>query len=288
LRSIRPRCLLTLTLISLLGMAPAWADDDGDNNRKGRHSQQERKEEYRDGRCKVKLEWKKNGDFLHERQCDGGGDGYAERKQTFRDGPCRVTREWKKNGDYKEERHCDNHHGAGHDRRHARAQRPVVVAAPPPWVVIEEGRPVYRPGKEPRPEPRPVESRHCRSETVGRVLGGAIGAVIGSQVGKDSELRPVTTIGGAVIGVLIGGEIGRSIDAGNQACIGHALEFATTGQRVAWSDDARHYGVVPGRAVAQGASYCRPYELEVFDEGRWHRSRGRACRGVDGAWRAEG
>lgn len=269
------RSLLASALLLAGLAATALADDD---RRRGRG---DHKEEFWDGPCKVEREWKRNGDYKEERQCQGGRDRYRDRKTVFRDGPCKVEREWKKNGDYKEERKCDD--DDDHGRRHR--GRPVVVAtapAYPPWVVVERGEPIYRPGREPAPPRGPVHQ--CQSEAVGRVIGGIAGAVIGNQVGRDSGARAATTIGGAVIGVLIGGEIGRRIDADNQACIAQALEFAPAGQRVAWVADGRQYAVVPGRAAPRGATHCRPYEVEVLTDAGWRRSKATACRRPDGVW----
>lgn len=263
-------CLLALA--ALAAAVPALAENDDRGRRR------EGREEFQDGPCKVEREWRSNGDYKEERKCQGRGDRYAARKQAFWDDGCRVTREWKRNGDYKEERRCEG------PPRGRRPVGPVVVVAPPPWVVIEKGEPVYRPGREPRPRP-PGRVYECRSEAVGRVLGGIAGAVIGSEIGRGSDARPATTIGGAILGVLIGGEIGRQMDADNQACIGRALEFGNTGQRIAWTaSNGRQYAVVPGRAAQRGDRYCRPYEAEVLAEGGWRRSRGSACRAPDGTW----
>jgi surface antigen len=274
---VKARTLLLAAMLAGLASS-ALADDD---RRRG-----DRKEEFWDGPCKVEIEWKKNGDYKQERKCQGQGDRYRERKSAFWDGPCRVEREWKKNGDFKEERKCDGRRGHDDDDHGRRSRpRPVVVApAPvyPPWVVVERGEPVYRPGREPAP---PRGSVHqCRSEAVGRVIGGVAGAVIGSQIGKDGGARTATTIGGTVIGILIGGEIGRRIDQDNQACIAHALEFGAVGQRVAWAADATQYAVVPGRAAPRGSTHCRPYEVEVLTESGWRRSKATACRRPDGVW----
>jgi surface antigen len=267
--------LLSALLLAALAL-PAFADDDD----RGRGRGHDRKQEFWDGPCKVEREWKKDGDFKEERKCQGQGDRYAERKQEFWDGRCRVKREWKKNGDFKEERDCD-----GREARRPPPGRPVLVTAPPPWVVFERGEPVYRPGREPQPlPPQPGRVYQCQSESVGRVLGGIAGAVIGNQVGKGSDVRPVATVGGAILGVLIGGEIGRRMDTENQACIGRALEFGAVGQRVAWTDGPTQYAVVPGRAAQQGGRWCRPYEAEVLTEAGWRRSRATACRAADGSW----
>jgi surface antigen len=274
--AMNPSRFITLFLLATLAAAsPALADDDDDRGKR-----RERKQEFWDGPCKVEREWKKNGDFKEERKCRGSDDRYAERKDEFWDGPCKVEREWKKNGDYKEERKCD---GRG---RHVGA--PVVVAAQPvypPWVVVERGEPVYRPGHAPAPARGQVTQ--CNSETLGRVLGGIAGAVIGNQVGQGSG-RAVATVGGTVAGVLIGGEIGRKIDANNQACIGHALEFAPTGQRVQWPEGQAQYAVVPGRVVMRNGTHCRPYEAEVLTSAGWQKTRGTACRRSDGTWVSAG
>lgn len=270
--------LTAFALVVLAAAGVAHADDDNDRRRGV-----ERKEEYRDGPCRVEREWKSDGSYREERRCDGGSERYAQRKQEFWDGRCWVKREWKKNGNYKEERRCD-------DRRRAPPPgRSVVVVAPPPWIVIDKGEPVYRPGREPRPHPHPGPVYQCNSEAVGRVLGGVAGAVIGSQIGKGSDARPIATIGGAILGVLIGGEIGRRMDAENQACIGRALEFGANGQRIAWTaSNGAQYAVIPGAAVQRADRYCRPYDAEVLTESGWRRSRATACRAPDGTWAAAG
>ena len=220
----------------------------------------------------------------------GRGKGRGrEHKEEYWDGNCKVKRKWEKDGRYKEERECE-----GRDRRHGDEHRtvvvrpyPVAVPAPvvvyPPWVVQQQGQPVYRSGREPAPQRgRAVQ---CNSDSVGRVLGGIAGAVLGNQIGKDSN-RAVATIGGGIAGVLIGGEIGRRIDRNNQACIGRALEFAPTGQRVEWSDTngGERYAVIPGPVVNRGGAQCRPYEAFVHADGSWQKTVATACRRSDGVW----
>ena len=223
-------------------------------------------------------------DDEHRNKRQGG-----EYKEKFRDGNCKVEREWK-DGKYKEARECE-----GQDQRRPAPQRAVIVqTAPviivpvpgtpyPPWVIYEQGQPIYRPGQE----PRPVVQRgvvYCNSETVGRVIGGIAGAVLGNQVGNGNG-RVVATVGGAVAGVLIGGQIGRQIDASNQACIAKALEFAQPGQRIEWPSAANpQYAVVPGRLERRGDQYCRYYDAEVLTNVGWQPTRGIACRRPDGVW----
>jgi surface antigen len=265
-----------------LALACGVVHADDDRGRKRGHAAREFKQEFWDGPCKVELEQKADGSYKHERKCQGGDDRDAERKEEFRAGGCLVKREWKRDGDFKEERDCD-----GKGRRVGPPPRTVVMA-PPPWVVIDKGEPVYRPGREPDARP-PGRVHECRSEAVGRLLGGIAGAVIGSQIGKGSDARPAATIGGAILGVIIGGEIGRRMDEDDQACIGRVLEFGVTGQRVAWTAaDRTQYAVTPGSAVQQGGRWCRPYEAEVLGDAGWRRSRGSACRAPDGTWAPRG
>lgn len=265
----------TAVLLAVL-VGPALADDN------------DRKQSYWDGRCKVEREWKKNGDYKEERKCDGRVDSRRERKEEFRDGPCKIKREWKKNGDYVEERQCDGRSRRGDqrdDRRDSRRddrnddredrRRPAY----PPWVVVAPG------GGVPMPPPPPQPGRvGCSGEAVGQVLGGVAGGVIGHQAGKGGDAQGVATVGGIVIGVLIGGEVGRRIDAGNQACIGAALEYGGNGQRVQWMAGDVAYTVVPGPAVQRQGAWCRPYDAQWQERGAPQRKRGTACRRADGTW----
>jgi surface antigen len=271
--------VLVLALLLALDAAVAAADDGGRHGRQREFA--ERKEEFRDGPCKVKLEWKKNGDYLEERDCDGLGDRYPERKERFHERGCKIEREWKKDGDYKEERKCGGRDGRG--QRGTPPHGPPGVY--PPWIVVDRGEPVYRPGREPVPLPPapPVPVLQCRSEAVGRVLGGIAGAVIGGRV-AGPEQRAIGSIGGAIAGVLIGGEIGRRIDRADQACIGQALEFGARGQRVQWASGEQQFAVVPGASVQRGGRACRDYEAEVLTAAGWQKTRGTACRQPDGVW----
>lgn len=62
----------------------------------------EGKEEFRDGDCLVKREWKQDGAYKEEVDCAGGRRGRGEdRKVVSEDAGCKVEREWKKDGGYK-------------------------------------------------------------------------------------------------------------------------------------------------------------------------------------------
>ena len=206
----------------------------------------------------------------------------GEYKEKFRDRNCKVAREWKE-GKYKEERECEEKGERQNNSSRAANTRPAPVTVYPPWVVFEQGQPVYRTGREPQPVLN-QGAVYCNSESVGRVIGGVAGAVIGNQVGRGDG-RILATVGGAVAGVLIGGNIGRQIDVNNQACIAKALEFAPVGQRIEWPNAANpQYAVVPGKVQQRGGQYCRQYDAEILSNGAWQPVRGTACRRSDGVW----
>lgn len=277
--------LVLLMAVSLALPASALADRDG-HGRDARHGS-EYQEEYRDGPCKVKRELKANGAYKEERVCRGGQDGayrhqrgdYAE---SFHDGPCRIEREWKRDGSYLEKIECK-----GDGRRAKRHRQAPVVIAQPPWIVVEGGGPVYRPGWEPPPPKAPPGGIiRCNRELLGGIIGGVAGGLLGSQIGKGSG-RTAATIGGAIAGVLLGGAIGRDMDAQDQACIAHALEFAATGQQVSWRDPrgGREYAVTPGRIEWHpDGRYCRAYDTDMLIGGERRRVQGVACRQADGLW----
>ena len=211
----------------------------------------------------------------------GKRDG-GEYKEKFRDGNCKVAREWKE-GKYKEERECEEKGERQNNSSRAANTRPAPVTVYPPWVVFEQGQPVYRSGREPQPN-LDQGAVYCNSESVGRVIGVVAGAVLGNRVGRGDG-RILATVGGAVAGVLIGGNIGRQIDVNNQACIAKALEFAPVGQRIEWPNAANpQYAVVPGKVQQRGGQYCRQYDAEILSNGAWQPVRGTACRRSDGVW----
>ena len=284
-QSIRTFAAHTLLIASAFSGA-ALADDDRNRGRDpDRGGGREFEEKYRDGNCRVERKLERNGKYKEVRECKNvqasrGNRGGYEFDEEFRDGNCIVKRKLERDGDYKEERECE-----GYDRRRFDQRRTVVVRQEPlypPWVVVEQGRPVYRQGRRPDPPPAPAVS--CNSETVGQILGGIAGGVLGAQVG-DGSGRTVATIGGSIIGVLVGGEVGRRIDAADQACIGQALEFARDGQRVAWPGrSGARYAVQPGRVFNRNGRECRPYQTEVRTKAGVERVQGTACRQPNGVW----
>ena len=88
-------CLSTLALL-LLASPAALADDERSAKYRSNGCEIERK--YDDGKMESKVECKPRG---------FGGAYYGSGKEEFRQGPCKVKREWKRNGEYKEEVKCD-------------------------------------------------------------------------------------------------------------------------------------------------------------------------------------
>lgn len=286
-QSIRALATFALLIGSMFSGA-ASADDDRNRGRdRDRGGGREFEEKYRDGNCRVERKLERNGKYKEVRECKGvqasrGNRGGREFDEEFRDGNCIVKRKLERDGDYKEERECEGYDRRRFDQRRTVAIRPVQEPVYPPWVVLEQGRPVYRQGRQPAPPPARAVS--CNSETVGQILGGIAGGVLGAKVG-DGSSRTVATIGGSVIGVLVGGEVGRRIDAADQACIGQALEFARDGQRVAWpARSGAQYAVQPGRVINRNGRECRPFQTEVRTKAGVKRVQGTACRRPDGVW----
>ncbi|HET8748606.1 MAG TPA: glycine zipper 2TM domain-containing protein [Ramlibacter sp.] len=223
-------------------------------------------------------------------------------KEEFWDGNCKVKREWK-HGEYRETRECRRPERVrvvpAQPAVIVPAQpavivpaRPVVVPAQPvvvqqptvvypPWMVQQQGEYVYKPQYRPAHVSGTVR---CNSSTVGSVLGGIVGGVLGNQIGKGDG-RTLATIGGAVAGVIVGGEVGKRMDAADQACVGEVLEVAPVGRRVQWVQGQTTYVAVPGQVAYRQGAYCRPYTLETkVGPGRWQRTKGTACRRPDGVW----
>ncbi|MFW7344066.1 hypothetical protein V0R37_21275 [Pollutimonas sp. H1-120] len=62
--------------------ADSWKDESGH----GYRSEREFKEEYWDGHCKVKREYKKDGEYKEERKCEAPERRYYEREPVYRSG----------------------------------------------------------------------------------------------------------------------------------------------------------------------------------------------------------
>ena len=196
--------------------------------------------------------------------------GGYEYKREYEAGGCKY--EYKSGPDgYKEERKCEGYAGGppswapahGYRRKHGHRERGYAA---PTVLDLSAGR--------------------CDRELIGRVLGGAAGAAVGSQIG-DGDGRLVAIIGGAAIGVLVGGSVGRSMDRADYACVDHALEYAPSGQPVAWQNpDGENYQVTPQRTYQTSAGgYCREYTATATVGGRSQQTYGTACRQPDGSWR---
>jgi surface antigen len=224
----------------------------------------------------------------------GHGWGHEKHKEEFWDGNCHVKREWK-HGELREKRECRVPERVvvvpAQPAVVVPAQpvlvpaQPVLVPAQPvavlPWMEQQQGEYAYRPQYRPA---RVAGVARCNSSTVGSVLGGVVGGVLGNQIGRGDG-RTLATIGGAVAGVIVGGEVGRRMDSADQACVGEVLEVAPVGHRVQWVQGPTTYVAVPGRVAYRQGAYCRPYTLETrTGPGQWVRTKGMACRRPNGVW----
>jgi surface antigen len=212
--------------------------------------------------------------------------GHDKHKEEFWDGNCKVKREWK-HGELREKRECraPERVVVVPAQPVIVQPQPVIVQPRPtvvylPWMVQQQGEYVYKP--QYRPAAVAGTSR-CNSRAVGSVLGGLVGGVLGNQIGRGDG-RTLATIGGAVAGVLVGGEVGRRMDANDHACVGEVLEVAPAGKQVQWQDGGQRYVVVPGKVNYVQGSYCRPYTLTIHTEAGPQRQHGTACRRPDGVW----
>jgi surface antigen len=239
---------------------PASADDDG-----RRMARSDHEEQYRDGNCRVKRKWEKDGDYKEERECKRAyGRRIAERdfEEEFRDGNCRIKRKWEKDGDFKEEIECKG----------ARRGPTVLYARPEEPILVPRGGGLA-----------------CNRALLGSTIGGAAGGLLGNQIGRGDG-RTAATIGGALLGVLVGGSIGRSMDEADQACVGHALERADVDRIVSWENpDGRAYEVKPTRSFEDATGgLCREYVTTARIDGRIQQAYGTACRQPDGSWKLVG
>jgi surface antigen len=131
-------------------------------------------------------------------------------------------------------------------------------------------------------------------QTVGALAGAGAGALAGTQIGGGRGQLIATSVG-TLLGAVVGSEVGKSLDRADQAAAGQAqagaLEFAPTGQQVAWQNpDTGHYGsVTPTRTFTTGGgTVCRDFSHNATIDGRLERVSGTACRDASGQWRAVG
>lgn len=67
-----------------------------------------RSQKYRSNGCEIERKSDDGGKFESKVECKGGGPArFGEAKEEFRQGPCLIKREWKKDGGYKEEVKCE-------------------------------------------------------------------------------------------------------------------------------------------------------------------------------------
>jgi len=64
---------------------------------------------------------------------------YREFKEEYWDGNCKVKREFKKDGEYKEKRECKPYRREAREHRHRYAEPAGVYLPRPPAVIVEPG-----------------------------------------------------------------------------------------------------------------------------------------------------
>jgi len=75
-----------LLAVPFAASADSWRYDRGHGHRHHR----EYKEQYWDGHCKVKREYKRNGDFKEKRDCKAPRYRYYEREPVYRSGGATI------------------------------------------------------------------------------------------------------------------------------------------------------------------------------------------------------
>jgi hypothetical protein len=75
-----------LLVVPFAVSADSWKDESGHGYRHDR----EYKEEYWDGRCKVKREYKKNGEYEEERKCKEPKYRHYDREPVYRSGGASI------------------------------------------------------------------------------------------------------------------------------------------------------------------------------------------------------
>jgi surface antigen len=142
------RFILLAAAAGIFAASPAWADDDDHRHgHKHKHHKHKHKEEFWDGHCKVK-------------------------------------REWKKHGQYKEERKCK---GEEHARRPVHVFPAKATVVYPPWIVVQQGERSYHPRYQPRPVSTAATCNSAMAGRVlGGIVGGALGNQIGKGNGRTA------------------------------------------------------------------------------------------------------
>ena len=128
-----------------------------------------------------------------------------------------------------------------------------------------------------------------QKQQIGTVAGAVLGGIAGSKVGKGSGQR--WAIGaGALLGTLLGSEVGRSLDKADMAYADRALgqaHNAPIGETIKWNNpESGHEGsYTPVRdGYAEGGSYCREYQQNIYIDGERQTGYGTACKQPDGTW----
>lgn len=117
--------------------------------------------------------------------------------------------------------------------------------------------------------------------------GSSLIGAFASPAGSDQPMS--ATIAEAMAGGLIGRGLGDDLDRGDRRraleAEYRALEYAASGEPVAWQSGSRTSGqVVAAPPYRVGSQNCRQYSHTVSQNGTERVGRGTACRNADGSW----
>lgn len=129
-----------------------------------------------------------------------------------------------------------------------------------------------------------------QKEKIGSAAGAILGGIAGSKVGSGSGTRWAVGAG-ALLGAVMGGEVGRSLDKADMAYANRALgnaHAAPIGDTITWNnpESGNEGSYTPVRdGYAEGGSYCREYQQNIYIDGERHTGYGTACQQADGTWK---
>ena len=129
--------------------------------------------------------------------------------------------------------------------------------------------------------------RSADKEAGGTVAGAVIGGAAGALIDRGSGGAVVV---GALLGGILGNRLGARLDERDRRELADAQYRGLDGppgEPIEWRNpDSGNYGrFIPRTAYDRDGETCRPYESEVFIQGRREVLDGLACRGADGRWR---
>ncbi len=127
----------------------------------------------------------------------------------------------------------------------------------------------------------------CMSSTSGggSSLVGAFASSTGTRAAQPMSADIAEAMAGGLIGRTLGGDLERADSQRALEAEYRALEYAASGQPVAWQGGGRLSGqVVAAPPYRVGSQNCRQYTHTVSQNGTERVGRGTACRNDDGSW----